>query len=126
MRELEYMAPFDRGKEAFLALRYLVLGKYPGNKYPIEIRSIAADTAYLSPFYQRDPVSVSICGHQYLGYRGFLADGAGRWIRSIRARTGERSTTWTGSACRQRFPNTPGSCASASTWTRSVRSWALT
>jgi hypothetical protein len=74
MRELEYMVPFDRGKEAFLALRELVLGKYPDNKYPIEIRSIAADEAYLSPFYQRDSISVSICGHEYLDYREFLAD----------------------------------------------------
>jgi hypothetical protein len=74
MRELEYMVPFDRGKEAFLALRDLVLDKYPDNKYPIEIRSIAADTAYLSPFYQRDSISVSICGHKYLNYREFLAD----------------------------------------------------
>lgn len=74
MRELEYMVPFDRGKDAFLALRELVLGKYPDNKYPIEIRSIAADNAYLSPFYARDSISVSICGHKYLDYRGFLAD----------------------------------------------------
>lgn len=74
MRELEYMVPFDRGKEAFLALRELVLEKYPDNKYPIEIRSIAADNAYLSPFYQRDSISVSICGHKYLNYREFLAD----------------------------------------------------
>jgi FAD/FMN-containing dehydrogenase len=74
MRELEYMVPFDRGKDAFLALRELVLAKYPDNKYPIEIRSIAADNAYLSPFYARDSISVSICGHKYLDYRGFLAD----------------------------------------------------
>jgi hypothetical protein len=73
-RELEYMVPFDRGKDAFLALRELVLAKYPDNKYPIEIRSIAADHAYLSPFYARDSISVSICGHKYLDYRGFLAD----------------------------------------------------
>jgi FAD/FMN-containing dehydrogenase len=74
MRELEYMVPFNRGKDVFLALRELVLEKYPDNKYPIEIRSIAADNAYLSPFYERDSISVSICGHKYLDYRGFLAD----------------------------------------------------
>lgn len=74
MRELEYMVPFEKGKDAFLALRELILAKYPDNKYPIEIRSIAADGAYLSPFYERDSISVSICGHKYLDYRGFLAD----------------------------------------------------
>jgi FAD-linked oxidoreductase len=74
MRELEYMVPAEQGKDAFLALRNLVLTKYPGNKYPIEIRSIAADEASLSPFHRRDSVSVSICGHKHLGYREFLAD----------------------------------------------------
>jgi FAD/FMN-containing dehydrogenase len=74
MRELEYMVPFEQGKDAFLALRELVLSRYPENKYPIEIRSIASDTALLSPFYERDSISVSICGHEYLDYRTFLAD----------------------------------------------------
>jgi FAD/FMN-containing dehydrogenase len=74
MRELEYMVPFDQGKDAFLALRELLLDKYPENKFPIEIRCIGADSAYLSPFYERDSVSVSICGHKHLDYRALLAD----------------------------------------------------
>ena len=49
--------------------------KYPDQLYPIEVRSIAAaDDAYLSPFYQRPSISISICGHEDKDYMGFLAD----------------------------------------------------
>jgi len=73
-RELEYFVPFEDGKDAFLALRELILTKYPDQLYPIEVRSIAADDAYLSPFYQRPSISISICGHEDKDYMGFLAD----------------------------------------------------
>jgi FAD/FMN-containing dehydrogenase len=73
-RELEYMVPYECGKEAFLALRKLILDKYPEQLFPIEVRSIAADDAYLSPFYRRPSISISICGHEDKDYMGFLAD----------------------------------------------------
>jgi FAD/FMN-containing dehydrogenase len=73
-RELEYMVPYECGKDAFLALRELILTKYPDQLYPIEVRSIGADDAYLSPFYQRPSISISICGHEDKNYMGFLAD----------------------------------------------------
>jgi hypothetical protein len=73
-RELEYMVPAAKGREAFLALRSLVSHRYPNNKYPIEVRQVAADQAFLSPFFERDSVSLSICGHKSLQYLDFLAD----------------------------------------------------
>ncbi|MBB5161648.1 D-arabinono-1,4-lactone oxidase [Mycobacterium sp. AZCC_0083] len=73
-RELEYFVHYEDGKDAFLALRELILAKYPDQLYPIEVRSIAADDAYLSPFYQRPSISISICGHEDKDYMGFLAD----------------------------------------------------
>jgi FAD/FMN-containing dehydrogenase len=73
-RELEYFVPYEDGKDAFLAVRELILTKYPDQLYPIEVRSIAADDAYLSPFYQRPSISISICGHEAKDYMGFLAD----------------------------------------------------
>jgi hypothetical protein len=73
-RELEYYVPFDQGKEAFLALRNLILTSYPECKFPVEIRSIAAEDALLSPFYDRDSIAISICGHEQHNYREFLAD----------------------------------------------------
>ena len=73
-RELEYFVRYEAGKDAFLALRELILAKYPDQLYPIEVRSIAADDAYLSPFYQRPSISISICGHEDKDYMGFLAD----------------------------------------------------
>jgi FAD-linked oxidoreductase len=71
-RELEYMVPFEYGKDAFLALRSFVLNGSQGNEYPIEIRAVAADDALLSPFYRRDSISVSICGHRDRDHDGFL------------------------------------------------------
>jgi hypothetical protein len=74
MRELEYMVPYEHGKDAFLALRDLCLNRYPENKYPIETRFIAAEDAWLSPFYGRDSVSISICGHKPQDFMKFLKD----------------------------------------------------
>ena len=49
--------------------------KYPDQLYPIEARGlIAADDAYLSPFYQRPSISISICGHEDKDDMGFLAN----------------------------------------------------
>ena len=76
-RELEYFVPFERGREAFLALRSLILDNYPNDKFPVEVRAIAADDGWLSPFYQQDSIAISICGHEDNDYRGFLADVAG-------------------------------------------------
>ena len=73
MRELEYMVPFEKGRDAFLALRTLIREDFPENRFPIEVRSIAADDAWLSGFYQQDSISISICGHEGLDYRTFLA-----------------------------------------------------
>jgi FAD/FMN-containing dehydrogenase len=73
-RELEYMVPFEHGTDAFLALRELVLTRHHEQLYPIEVRCVAADDAYLSPFFERRSISISICGHQDKDYDRFLAD----------------------------------------------------
>jgi FAD/FMN-containing dehydrogenase len=73
-RELEYMVPFDQGLAAFLAVRSLILDHYPDHTFPVEIRSIAADSAYLSPFYERPSVSVSVSEAKSCDYMSFLAD----------------------------------------------------
>jgi FAD/FMN-containing dehydrogenase len=73
-RELEYMVPSERGQDAFLALRSLIRSRRPRNRFPVEIRAVAADEAMLSPFYRRDSVSVSICGHRDDDYHGFLTE----------------------------------------------------
>lgn len=62
--ELEYMVPFERGKEAFSAVRDLVYTAYPTNIHPIEVRSVAADNAHLSPQYRRDNIVIAVhCDH---------------------------------------------------------------
>ncbi len=74
MRELEYMVAYEHGRDAFMALRDLCLTRYPENKYPIETRFIQSEDAWLSPFYERDSVSISICGHKPQDFMGFLQD----------------------------------------------------
>jgi hypothetical protein len=66
--------PFDQGLAAFLAVRSLILDHYPDHTFPVEIRSVAADSAYLSPFYERPSVSVSVSEVKSCDYISFLAD----------------------------------------------------
>jgi FAD/FMN-containing dehydrogenase len=71
--EMEYMVPYETGKEAFSAVRRLMLGTYPDRIFPVEVRSTARDSAYLSPNYERDSIVISVCG-QGTDYLSFLAD----------------------------------------------------
>lgn len=58
--ELEYMIPFERGKEAMAAVRELVYARFPQNIHPIEVRCVARDGAYLSPQYGRDSIVIAV------------------------------------------------------------------
>ncbi len=58
--ELEYMVGADRGPEALAAIRSLFQERHPGHAYPVYTRFIAGDSAFLSPFHERDSVSVSV------------------------------------------------------------------
>jgi hypothetical protein len=71
-RELEYMVPSEHGKQAFLALREFLLVERPDNGFPIEVRAVAAENAWLSPFHSRDSVAISICGHEHRRWREFI------------------------------------------------------
>ena len=46
--ELEYFVPFDRGREAIAAMRELMLARQPASVFPMEVRTVAADDAYLA------------------------------------------------------------------------------
>ncbi len=58
--ELEYMVPAERGREAAAAIRSLYRDRHPGHAFPLYLRTIAGDPAFLSPFHGRDSVSLSI------------------------------------------------------------------
>lgn len=60
--ELEYMVGAERGQEAITAIRSLLRERHPAHPYPVYARFVAGDPAFLSPFYERDSIALSI-GH---------------------------------------------------------------
>ncbi|MRH91218.1 FAD-binding protein [Nocardia sp. SYP-A9097] len=72
--ELEYMVDAARDKEAFLALRDLMLTRYPDVDSPIQIRWQKRDSAWLSAQYERDSVSVSVSGVIGTNYLPFFGE----------------------------------------------------
>ena len=72
--ELEYMVPLEHGKEAIRAVRELMLTKHTDCLFPIEYRFIAGDSAWMSPFYRQDCISLSVSGGPGLDYWPYLRD----------------------------------------------------
>ena len=61
--EMEYSVPLENGAACLLAvLRAIEEADLPV-LFPIEFRTVAADDLWLSPFYERDSISLSV--HQY-------------------------------------------------------------
>jgi FAD-linked oxidoreductase len=61
--ELEYVVPASDGVDCVRELAEAIRGRKMLGIYPLEMRFIKADDGWLSPFYQRDAVSISV--HQY-------------------------------------------------------------
>lgn len=61
--EMEYEVPIAQGPDCLREILALVRAKRPNTLFPVEYRVVAADDAWLSPFYQRESASISI--HQY-------------------------------------------------------------
>lgn len=59
-REVEYIVPLTRFREAFEELRHFQLHDHVAPLWPIECRSIAADEAWLSPCHGRPGVAISV------------------------------------------------------------------
>jgi FAD/FMN-containing dehydrogenase len=69
--EMEYMVDARDAKDAFVALRDMVLRRFPEAISPIQLRWIRGEDAFLSPMYGRDSVSISVSGelgHDWLGF----------------------------------------------------------
>ncbi|MCD6638411.1 MAG: FAD-binding protein [Nocardioides sp.] len=60
--ELEFMVPIERAEEALGELRAMLLARHPEHPLPLEVRFIAADDSYLSPFSARASCSISVSG----------------------------------------------------------------
>lgn len=72
--ELEYFVPFERGREALAAMRELMLASLPVSVFPMEVRTVARDDAFLSHSYERDTVVISVSGTPGTDYDTYLRD----------------------------------------------------
>lgn len=58
---MAYFLPLDQAQDILKEMRKLLLRWLPDYNYPLEVRTVAAETAWLSPHYQRDNLVVSVC-----------------------------------------------------------------
>jgi hypothetical protein len=72
--ELEYFVPLERGPEALSAMRELMLAGLPQSVYPLEVRTVGGDDAYLSPNYRTPTTVISVSGKPGTDYWGYLRD----------------------------------------------------
>ncbi|MBV9606716.1 MAG: FAD-binding protein, partial [Solirubrobacterales bacterium] len=70
--ELEYFVPLDRGLEALSAMRELMLGSLPDSIFPLEVRTVGPDDAYLSPNYKTATTVISVSGKPGTDYWDYL------------------------------------------------------
>ena len=70
--ELEYFVPLPRGREALLAMRELMLASQPDAVYPLEVRTVGPDEAFLSPNHRTATTVISVSGTPGADYWGYL------------------------------------------------------
>ncbi len=70
--EVEYFLPLERWRDILVEMRRLMLRWHPLSVYPLEIRLVAAEDAWMSPNYQRDNLVVSISGQPGVDYWPYL------------------------------------------------------
>ncbi|HVU77996.1 MAG TPA: D-arabinono-1,4-lactone oxidase [Gaiellaceae bacterium] len=72
--ELEYFVPFERGKEALAAMRELMLARLPVSVFPMEVRTVGRESAWLSHSYERETVVISVSGTPGEDYWPYLRE----------------------------------------------------
>jgi hypothetical protein len=70
--ELEYFVALERGPEALRAMRELMRAWLPDSVYPLEVRSVGPDDAYLSPNYRTATTVISVSGTPGTDYWKYL------------------------------------------------------
>lgn len=70
--ELEYFVPLENAREVLDEMRQLMFHWLPLSVYPLEIRTVAADSAWMSPNYHRDNLVVSVSGRPGEDYWPYL------------------------------------------------------
>jgi FAD/FMN-containing dehydrogenase len=73
--ELEYFLPASQAREAATGVRELLATpRHRGQAYPLEVRWVRGDDAYLSPSSGRDSVTISVSGKPGESYEPYLRD----------------------------------------------------
>jgi FAD/FMN-containing dehydrogenase len=72
--ELEYFVPFTMAAEALGAMRELMLSRLPLSIFPMEVRTVAREDAWLSHSYGRDSLVISVSGQPGTDYEPYLRD----------------------------------------------------
>jgi FAD/FMN-containing dehydrogenase len=72
--ELEYFVPFEHGRDALAAMRELMLGSLPASVFPMEVRTVGREDAFLSHSYDRESVVISVSGTPATDYWPYLRD----------------------------------------------------
>ena len=70
--ELEYFVPLAKAPDALQALRQLMLRSLPQSVYPMEVRTVGPDDAYLSPNYGTATAAISVSGQPGTDYWDYL------------------------------------------------------
>ena len=102
--EMEYHFPIETGMSALREVITKIEKDFPEVFFPIECRYIKAESAWLSPFYERDVISIAV--HRYFE-EDFLAMFAA--IEVILQKHGGRPhwgkiNTFTAAQCRDAYP----------------------
>jgi len=72
--EMEYALPAEEGAACFARLRRRMLERHADVAWPVEVRSLAPDDAFLSPAHARPTVTVSVHQDARLPHRELFAD----------------------------------------------------
>jgi FAD/FMN-containing dehydrogenase len=72
--EMEYSVPAAAGPECFRAVRERMRSHWPDVVWPVEYRTLAADSAWLSTAHQRDTVTISLHQDARIAPDAFFAD----------------------------------------------------
>jgi FAD/FMN-containing dehydrogenase len=70
--ELEYFVAVDRGPDALAAMRELMLRSLPDSVYPLEVRTVGREEAFLSPNFETPTTVISVSGKPGTDYWDYL------------------------------------------------------
>jgi len=70
--ELEYFVALEKGPDALRAMRQLMLRSLPDSVYPLEVRTVGPEAAFLSPNFETATTVISVSGKPGTDYWDYL------------------------------------------------------